>query len=312
MQEWIAMKTDGLILDRLEVFVATAKTRNFSAAARRLSISQAAVSRSIASLEKRLGLRLFERTTRQVVLTNEGAKFHARISPLLEHLQDAVTKTLDDKGAARGMLRVTVDTVFLSVISPITLGLFVAENPELTLDLITKDRRSDLRSESVDLDIRFGAVPRGSFIRRKLGETRVLTVAAPRYIERFGRLRSPTDMLAKNHVIIDFCDPITARPFEWTFRNKRKEEVTIPTDGRIIVNDIANMHGLCLAGFGIAQVLEVAVRDQLRDGRLIALFPDWQEEVFPLIAIYPSRQHTPLKTKTFLNFVVNEVKKTLW
>jgi DNA-binding transcriptional LysR family regulator len=225
--------------------------------------------------------------------------------------QDAVTKTLDDKGAARGILRVTVDTVFLSVISPIALGLFLAENPELTLDLITKDRRSDLRSESVDLDIRFGAVPRGSFIRRKLGETRVLTVAAPRYIERFGRLRSPTDMFAKNHVIIDFCDPITARPFEWTFRNKKKEEVAIPTDGRIIVNDIANMHGLCLAGFGIAQVLEVAVRDQLRDGRLVALFPDWQEEVFPLIAIYPSRQHTPLKTKTFLNFVVNEVKKAL-
>jgi DNA-binding transcriptional LysR family regulator len=71
------------------------------------------------------------------------------------------------------------------------------------------------------------------------------------------------------------------------------------------------MHALCLAGFGIAQVLEVAVRDQLRDGRLIALFPDWQEEVFPLVAIYPSRQHTPLKTKTFLNFVVNEVKKAL-
>jgi DNA-binding transcriptional LysR family regulator len=306
------MPTDGLVLDGLEVFVATAKKQSFSAAARGLSISQASVSRSIASLERRLGLRLFERTTRQVVLTNEGAKFHARVSPLLESLQDAVTKTLDDKGAARGMLRVTVDTVFLSVISPIALGLFLAENPELTLDLITKDRRSDSRSESVDLDIRFGAVSRGSFIRRKLGETRVLTVAAPRYIERFGRLRSPTDMLAKNHVIIDFCDPITARPFEWTFRNKRKEEVTIPTDGRIIVNDIANMHGLCLAGFGIAQVLEVAVRDQLRDGRLIALFPDWQEEVFPLIAIYPSRQHTPLKTKTFLNFVVNEVKKALW
>jgi DNA-binding transcriptional LysR family regulator len=196
----IAMPTDGLVLDGLEVFVATAKKQSFSAAARGLSISQASVSRSIASLERRLGLRLFERTTRQVVLTNEGAKFHARVSPLLESLQDAVTKTLDDKGAARGILRVTVDTVFLSVISPLALGLFVASSlpkyPELTLDLITKDRRSDLRSESVDLDIRFDAVPRGSFIRRKLGETRVIAVAAPRYIERFGRLRSPTDMLA--------------------------------------------------------------------------------------------------------------------
>ena len=107
------MTTDGLVLDGLEVFVATAKKQSFSAAARGLSISQAGVSRSIASLEKRLGLRLFERTTRQVVLTNEGAKFHARVSPLLESLQDAVTKTLDDKGAARGILRVTVDTVFL-------------------------------------------------------------------------------------------------------------------------------------------------------------------------------------------------------
>jgi DNA-binding transcriptional LysR family regulator len=305
------MRTDGVLLDGLEVFIATAKKRSFSAAAKDLSISQACVSRSIASLEKRLGLRLFERTTRQVVLTNEGAKFYARVSPLLESLQDAVTKTLDDKGAARGVLRLAVDTGFLSVISPMALGRFLADNPELTLDLITKDRRSDLRSEAVDLDIRFGGVAQGSFIRRKLGETRVLTVAAPRYIERFGSLQSPTEMLTKNHVIIDFCDPITACPFEWIFRNSKKEEVSVPTDGRIIVNDIANMHGLCLAGLGIAQVLEVAVRDYLRDGRLVALFPEWQEEVFPLIAIFPSRQHTPLKTKTFLNFMATEAKTVL-
>lgn len=305
------MKTDGVVLEGLEVFVAAAKKQSFSGAARELSISQAGVSRSIASLEKRLGLRLFERTTRQVVLTNEGAKFHARVSPLLESLQDVVTKTLDDKGAARGMLRVAVDTVFLNLISPAALARFLAQNSELTLDLITKDRRSDLRAESLDLDIRFGDVPQGSFIRKKLGETKVLTVATPRYIERCGKLQSPSDLLKRDHVIINFCDPITARPFEWIFRNKKKEEVSVPTDGRVIVNDIANMHGLCLAGFGIAQVLEVAVRDQLRDGRLIALLPDWQEEVFPLIAIYPSRQHTPLKTKAFLNFVVNEVKKAL-
>ncbi len=105
-------------------------------------------------------------------------------------------------------------------------------------------------------------------------------------------------MLAKNRDFIDFCDPITARPFEWTFRNKRKEEVTIPTDGRIIVNDIANVHGLCLAGFGIAQVLEVAVRDQLRNGRLIALFPDWRKFLhYRYLSL--STTH-PLKTKTFL------------
>jgi DNA-binding transcriptional LysR family regulator len=118
-------------------------------------------------------------------------------------------------------------------------------------------------------------------------------------------------LLGKSHVIIDFCDPITACPFEWIFRNKKKEEASVPTDGRVIVNDIANMHGLCLAGLGIAQVLEVAVRHHLRSGRLVALFPEWQEEVFPLIAIYPSRQHTPLKTKAFLNFVANEAKTVL-
>jgi len=100
-------------------------------------------------------------------------------------------------------------------------------------------------------------------------------------------------MLAKNHVIIDFCDPITARPFEWIFRNKRKEEVTISTDGRIIVNDIANMHGLCLAGSGIAQVLEVAVRDQLRDGRLIALFPEARRGISAYRYLSLSTTHAP-------------------
>jgi DNA-binding transcriptional LysR family regulator len=186
------------------------------------------------------------------------------------------------------------------VISSVALGRFLVENPELTLDLITKDRRSDLRSESVDLDIRFGGVAQGSFIRRKLGETRVLTVASLRYIKRFGSPQSPTEMLTKNHVIIDFSDPITACPFEWTFRNRKKEEVSVPTDGRIIVNDIANMHGLCLAGFGIAQVLEVAVRDHLRDGRLVALLPSGKKRYCPLLLSIHLGSTLLLKPRLFL------------
>ncbi len=172
----------------LEVFVATAgEVGASSAAAGGLSISQAGVSRSIAGFgEADSGFRILERTRQDKWYSQtRGAKFHARVSPLLESLQDAVTKTLDDKGAARGCCSASrLTTVFLHVSPPTALGVFLAENPELTLDIVHEGYGGAICDlESVDLDIRFGAVPRGSFIRRKLGETRVITVAAPRYIE---------------------------------------------------------------------------------------------------------------------------------
>jgi DNA-binding transcriptional LysR family regulator len=105
---------------------------------------------------------------------------------------------------------------------------------------------------------------------------------------------------------IQFRDPSTGRPFNWDFK-RGDERLELTLNGQLIVNDVGTMHGACLAGYGIAQVMELGAEHLLADGRLIDLFPDWTDERFPLYALYPSRHHLPAKTKAFLDFVASIV-----
>jgi DNA-binding transcriptional LysR family regulator len=139
---------------------------------------------------------------------------------------------------------------------------------------------------------------------RKLWDTRIVTVAAPSYLKRHKHPAAPQDLVTDRHSLIDYRDPETGRPFEWEFHRGRRI-VKIPTHGRIIVSDIITMHSLCLAGYGIVQVMENAVSRLLRQGKLIDLFPDWPDERFPFYAVYPSRKHLPAKTRAFLDFVIS-------
>ncbi len=139
---------------------------------------------------------------------------------------------------------------------------------------------------------------------RKLWDTPIVTVAAPSYLKRHKHPATPLDLVTGGHILIDYCNPETGRPFEWEFHCGRRI-VKVPTNGRIIVSDIITMHSLCLAGYGIVQVMENAVSRLLRQGKLIDLFPDWPDERFPFYAVYPSRKHLPAKTRAFLDFVVS-------
>jgi DNA-binding transcriptional LysR family regulator len=106
------------------------------------------------------------------------------------------------------------------------------------------------------------------------------------------------------HILIDYRDPETGRPFEWEF-HRGQRIVRVPTTGRVIVSDIVTMHSLCLSGYGIVQVMENAVSRLLKHGKLIDLFPDWPDERFPFYAVYPSRMHLPAKTRALLDFVIS-------
>lgn len=297
-------------LNGLEVLLAVVRSGSFSGAARDLGMSQPGVSRAIERLETRFGTRFFDRTTRQIVLTAEGRAFYGRVSPLLDAVEDALSQTQEQRDAVRGRLRVSVDTVFPFLVPATALKSFLTRYPDLQLELIRRDASSELRADLVDMDIRFGQVTKGSFVLRKLGQTRVLTVAAPRYLQQLGHPATPRELAGSDHTLIDFHDPTSARPYEWIFR-RRREEIALPTRGRLVLNDIGLMHRMCVAGFGIAQVLEVAVREHLASGRLVPLFPEWQEETFPVHALYTSREHLPQRIGAFLEFVTVQSRKSL-
>jgi DNA-binding transcriptional LysR family regulator len=171
--------------------------------------------------------------------------------------------------------------------------------PELEVEFITCDRPGDIVADGYDLVIRFGQPRPSTLVVRKLLETRVLVVAAPAYLKRYVHPRNPSKLRNGKHAPIDFRDPETSRTFEWVFP-KNQKKVPAPTHAQLLLTDVVTMHGICVAGYGIAQVLELGVESLLANGRLVKLFPEPDDELFPLNALYPSRKHLPPKTRTSL------------
>jgi len=295
---------DERVLNGMGVLAAIVQCGSFAGAGKALHMSQSGVSRSIARLEARLGIRLFERTTRSVSMTDEGRRLYGQIGPLLAGLEEAVASVMEGRALVRGRLRVQMHRTFAHFLDGARLRAFLEAHPELELELITRDQLGDLISDGFDVAIHIGKPPVSSLVARKLWDTRIVTVAAPSYLERHKVPATPLDLATGEHILIDYCNPETGRPFEWEFHRGRRI-VKVPTNGRIMVSDVITMHSLCLAGYGIVQVMENAVSGLLRQGKLIDLFPDWPDERFPFYAVYPSRKHLPAKSRAFLEFVLS-------
>ena len=296
------MSFDERILNGTTVLAAVIRSGSFVGAGKALNLSQSGVSRSIARLEARLGIRLLDRTTRSVTITDEGRRFYEQVAPLLNALEDVAASVMEGRTQVRGRLRVKMHPSFAHFLPGPRLRQFLESHPELAVELIARDELGDLVSEGFDVAIHLGEPPLSGLVAKKLWETRIIAVAAASYLRRRGRPATPEDLSQAGHVLIDYRNPETARPFEWEFHRGRKI-VRVPADGQLLASDIVTMHNLCLAGYGIAQVMEVAVSTLLVEGKLIALFPEWCDERFPLYAVYPSRNHLPAKTRAFLDFV---------
>lgn len=293
------MAYDGRLLAGVTVLMAVVEAGSMTRAADALGLTPSGVGRAIQRLEGRVGVRLLDRTTRSLRLTDEGRRFWERVGPLIEGIEEAALDAAGSAQRVRGRLRVNVDPFFASLVLARQLSRFLAAHTELRLELIMRDHVGDLVADGFDMALRFGDPPVGGFTARKLLETRILTVASPAYISRRGRPAHPRDLI--DHDCIDYRDPITGRPFEWEFR-RGPEVVPAVSPSRLMVSNVDTMLRACVAGAGIAQVMALGTQELLRSGRLIELFPDWPDEVFPLHAIYPSRHHRAAKVRVFTDF----------
>ena len=298
---------DERIVNGIGVLAAIVDSGTFARAGEILEMSPSGVSRAIARLEARLGIRLLERTTRSVRLSDEGRRFYEQVMPLLAGLVDAAASAAQGATAIRGRLRVNIDPYFSRLIVGPRLGAFLDAHPQLRLELITSDHLGDLIADGFDLAVRFGHPRPSTLVARKLLDSRMLTVAAPAYLKRHGRPTDPRELESAQHVCIQFRDPESGRPFAWEFHQRRKK-LAFETHGPLTVNDAGTLYSVCLAGHGIAQVMDLGVEPMLRDGRLVRLFADWPDERFPLYALHPSRHHVPAKTRAFLDFIVALLK----
>lgn len=293
------MAFDGRLLSGIGVLAAVVEGGSFVRAGEALGLSASGISRAIARLESRVGVRLLDRTTRAVSLTDEGRRFFEQVSPLMAGIEEAATLASGAAGSVRGKLRVNLDPLFLRVAVAARLPDFLERHPDLSLELITRDSIGDLVAEGFDLAIRFTVPSRNGYVARKLFETPVLTVAAPSYLARHGRPTHPRELAS--HHCLHFRNPATGRPFDWEFH--RGEEI-LPLDlgGRLLLSDPEAHTAAILAGAGIAQVLGFSTQALIDSGELVQLFPEWCGETFPLYALYPSRHLPAAKVRAFVDF----------
>jgi DNA-binding transcriptional LysR family regulator len=287
----------------ISVFAAVVDAGTFAAAAELIDMSPPGVSRAISRLERRLKIRLFNRTTRVVSLTEEGRGFYEQVMPHLRGMEEAAAAASGGGARVSGRLRINLDPVFSHIILGAKLDQFMDAHPELDLEFIARDQLGDLIVDGFDLALRFGEPRSSSLIARKLLDTAIVTVASPSYLAKRGRPAQPQELGRGVHRCLEFRNPDSGKPYPWEFHRKRKR-LTVETNGRLTVNDPSALLNACLAGSGVAQMLLLGAEHLIREGRLINLFPDWSDERFPLYAYHPSRHYVPARTRVFLDFII--------
>jgi len=295
------MAFDARVISNVGILAAIVEGGSFARAADALGLSRSGVSRAVSRLEARVGVRLLDRTTRAVALTDEGRQLYSEVAPLLTGIEDAVTVTSGASVAVRGRLRVNVDAFFSRLLFTPHLPEFLARYPELSLELIARDQLGDVVGEGFDIAVRFGTPPESSLVAKKLLETRTITVASPAYLKAHGRPKVPGELA--QHACIQVRDSLTGRPIEeWRFQ-KGAEVVHVRATSRLMVAEFGTLLGACLQGVGIARFKAIGIQQFIDDGALVQVLPDWLGETFPLYALYPSRHLPPAKVRAFIDFI---------
>jgi len=293
------MGFDGRLLSGMSVLAAVVETGSFTRAGEVLGLSASGVSRAVSRLEARIGVRLLDRTTRALHLTGEGARLYQLAAPHLSGIEDAANVVAGAAEAVRGKLRVSLNPLFAQYAMAARLVQFADRYPELDLTVLQLPDVGDLVAEGVDVAVRFGPQRASGMSSRLLLETRVLTVAAPSYIKRYGRPRTPTGLTGHN--CIQFIDPRRGKPYPWEF-HRGKEVLHVATTGRLTLADVDTLIQACVTGGGVAQMLELGVGHLVANGTLVDLFPDWHSETYPLYAVRPSRRLPSAAVQAFLEF----------
>ena len=291
-------------LDGLVIFMAVAEEKGFSNAAVRLGISPSAVSQSIRGLEERLGLVLFNRTTRSVSLTEIGERYLERVQPALEQLTSASRELGREANRPVGLLRINVPrAAYLIVLQPV-LRRFMATYPDINLEIRVENLLVDIVSLGFDAGIRFGDLVEKDMVAVPIGpDLHVQVIAAPEYLNQHGLPEHPRDLLL--HDCIGFRHTTSGQIERWAFDNG-EEQLDLQIKGRLIVNDSEILVRSALDGLGIAYMINGYIEPFIQQGRLVQLLPDWSPVLPSLHVYYPDRRRVPAKLRALIDFLRNE------
>jgi len=286
-------------LGGLEVFIQIARTQSFATAGRDLGISASAVSKSISRLEERVGVRLFQRSTRSIRLTSEGEMFLERCRRIFGEVQAAEDELSAMAQHPRGRLRVGLA---LSAGLPLpVLSAFMERYPEIELDLDFNDRLVDVIDEGFDVVIRGSALRDSRLVSRPLGRWRACLVAAPAYLEREGAPAKPDDLL--NHACLHYRWTTTGRLYQWPLRHSTFTSAGSSLPLTMVCNSLDALLHMALAGRGITCVPDFSVKNAIADGRLETVLDAYVTDSNAIHLVWPSNRKMTSKVRVFVDFV---------
>lgn len=293
-------------LDSMQAFVAVARAGGFSAAARELGLPTPTVSRRVAELEAALGVRLFERTTRQVVLTDAAQPYFSTCQRLLDDLREADAVVTGEHRVPKGELSITAPIGFgRQHLQPVALD-FLREYPRVDLRLQLVDRVVNLLDEHIDVAVRISALPDSSLVARTLGEIRMVILASPDYLGRCGTPAHPRDLAA--HACIAWT---SLGPFKsWLCRDAGVEAM-FPIGVRLATTMPESAVDAAVAGLGLVQVASYQAEAAVRAGQLVPVLREFEAAPTPVNLVHPSNRLVPQKLRAFLDWAGPRLSKRL-
>jgi len=289
-------------LDAMRVILAVVDAGSLSAGSRRLRVPLPSVSRKVAELEKHLGANLLVRTSRNIQLTDAGRDYVEAARRIIADLDEAERRASGEYQAPRGELTVTMPVEFgTRQVLPVVLA-FMAEHPDVTVKLLTTDRMVNLVDEQVDVAVRLGPLADSALYAVKAGEYRMLTCAAPQYLERRGRPAHPRDLAEHDGIL--FGNPSTF----WAYQADGEVIIGAPR-ARVAVSTAASNHATAVGGLGIARLFDYQLTDEFSSGALQRVLAEYDGPPRPIHLVYPRQGLLPLKVRAFIDWTAPRLRE---
>lgn len=282
----------------MRTFCRVAELESFSRAARQLGISPAVVSRQVAGLEAELGVRLLDRSTRHVAMTDAGAQYYAASIELLDRFDELEAQVTGHAERPTGLLRISAPLDFGLMYLRGAIREFLSQEPGIRVEVHFEDRLVDILSEHFDVALRIGQLPDSSLVARKLGEACIGCYASPDYLALHGEPENPEAL--STHQVLEYA--LSPTPGTWQFRCA-EQNVDVAVEWRLSANNGRALAGAACEGLGIVRLPELLVADHVQEGRLTEILVDYRSEPLAISLLYPHRRFNPAKIRVFADFM---------
>ena len=300
----------SMYIENLHIFTDVMLLRSFTDVAKKKNTAPSSISRSIANLEKDLGVRLFHRTTRKLEPTEAGLLYYEQISPLLMELDNAKQAAIDINQEPKGTLRITASTVYGQMYITPLLPILTRKYPLLKIELLLTDTYLDLIEERIDVSIRLGVLQDSSYVARKLSNMELFICATPKYLEQQPTPKQPKDI--QNHDCLIFPRPGYSST-NWMFK-QGNDVVKVPIQGQCLITNSKAIKHCTLSDMGLALLPDWLIHQELESGELVRVFEDFTTTATDfdggVYVLYPTREYIPLKTKVFIDLLNKNIPQT--